>query len=121
MIFRILIDIPHVVNLLSGENVPDRENPRHHGVVLIVVLMHSISAEDMKGLIVSLEICFYQFDVGFIRVVVNWIGLLLADYTAVNDIARVSQTYLRQFCSCQPNKLFVRRRPDTIAFKTEIL
>src|SRR6516162_8792435 len=48
VIFCVLVDLPNVVDTFAGKNVPRREHGGHHGVILIVVFVHSVAADQMQ-------------------------------------------------------------------------
>ena len=47
MIFCVFIDAPLIVDPLPGEDVLYHQHRRHHGMVLVVVLMHTISTHQV--------------------------------------------------------------------------
>jgi hypothetical protein len=56
VIFSVLVDVPDVVELLPREDVPRRQHRRHHGVVLVVVAVHAVSAYKAQRRVAAIEI-----------------------------------------------------------------
>src|SRR5205085_1416835 len=56
VVFRVLVDVPHVMDALACQNVAGREHGGHHGVVLIVVFVHAVAADQVKRGITAVEI-----------------------------------------------------------------
>lgn len=51
VIFRITVDLPEIVELGVGQSIFDAQHRGHHGMVLIVVLVHPIAADEMEATI----------------------------------------------------------------------
>ena len=50
VILRILVHAPNVEAVLSRKNVLGGQHRRHHGVVLVVVFVHAVAADQMDPL-----------------------------------------------------------------------
>ena len=89
-------------------------------MILIVILVHAIAANEMEIRVMLLDFVTNRRYVLSIMVIVNWIGFLLSDNTAVDDIPFLCQTDLHQLFFRQLNQVRVRRLPESIVLKTEV-
>src|SRR5580698_6363026 len=48
VILGVLVHVPHVVERLARENVLRAEHRRHHGVILVVVLVHAVAPDQVQ-------------------------------------------------------------------------
>ena len=91
MILGVLVHVPDVEQLLAGDDVSRGQHRRHHGMVLIVVLVHAVAAHQMQAWVVSLDLGADRLHVSGILIVVDRIGLRLADDMAVDHVAGLHQ------------------------------
>src|SRR5579864_5538785 len=84
VIFGVLIDGPDIVEALACKNIFRGEQGSHHGVVLIVVLVHAVAAYEVKRGEGALENAANCVHVLLVPVVVNGISLALADDASVD-------------------------------------
>ena len=101
-IFGILIHRPDIILALARQDISCGKHRSHHGVVLVVVLMHAITADQVKRGTVFVERFPNRVHVLLVSVVINRIRLGLPDDAAINHIRTGSEIYpldfpLRQF------------------------
>src|SRR5579864_7334664 len=56
VIFGVLVDVPHVVAPLAGDDVARGEHRRHHRVVLVIVFVHAVAADQVQGRVAAFEV-----------------------------------------------------------------
>src|SRR3990167_1402279 len=56
VIFGILVDLPGVIDARTGLDVADGQHRRHHRMVLIVVAVHAVAADQMQRRIFRLQL-----------------------------------------------------------------
>ena len=47
-IFGVLIDLPDIVKLFTGDDVRGGEHAGHHRMVLVVIFVHAVAADEMQ-------------------------------------------------------------------------
>src|ERR1700682_5123969 len=55
VIFGVLVHLPEIVKLGISENIFDAQHRGHHGVILIVVLVHAVAANEMEARITDIK------------------------------------------------------------------
>src|SRR6478735_9240553 len=71
VVLGILVDAPGVVQSLAGENVLDRQHRGHHRMVLVVVAMHSVAADEVQRRVLLLQLVPHCRDIGGISLVID--------------------------------------------------
>ena len=87
VIFSIPVHLPKIVKLGIGKDIFHAQHRSHHGMILIVVFVHAIAANEMEVRVAFLDFVANRRNVLCVMVVVNWIGFLLPDNAPVDDIA----------------------------------
>src|SRR5256885_1128337 len=86
VVLGVLVDVPDVVNGFACQDVLDGEHSRHHGMVLVVVLVHAVAADEMQRREALGQFGADRLDVLLVALVVDGIGLLLAHDATVLDV-----------------------------------
>ncbi len=94
MIFGVSVDLPEIVKLRVGQNIFDTEHRGHHGVILIVILMHAVAPDEMQIRITVIQLLANDGNIARVIIVVNRIRFLLAHNAAVNQVALFGQSDL---------------------------
>ena len=97
MIFGVAVNLPQIVKLCVCQNIFDAQQRSHHGVVLIVVFMHAITADEMQIRITRVQFLPDRSDVPRVLVVVNGISLFLADNAAFDEVPFFRQSNPYEF------------------------
>jgi len=63
VILGVLVDAPQVVQLFAGQNIAGAEHGRHHRVILVVVLVHAVTADDVQSRITRCQLEAQHVDV----------------------------------------------------------
>src|ERR1035437_8008420 len=120
VVFGVLVHRPDIILPLARQNVCCSKHCGHHGVVLIVILMHAIAANQVKGGTVFVEGLPNRVDVHLVSVVINRICLGLPDDAAIDHIRSGSEIYLLDFPLRQFDQLTVTRGPQPVPLEAEI-
>ena len=86
VVFRVLVNGPDVVQFFPRYDIPRRQHGCHHSVILIVIFMHSVAANEMQTWELTLDLDDKLFHVGLVMIVIHWISLFLADHTSVLNV-----------------------------------
>src|SRR5256885_94293 len=78
VVFGVGVHLPRVA-LVDAEQVPGRDERGHHRVVLVVVLVHAVAADEVKVRDLGGQVTANHVDVGRVLVVVDGIRLGHAD------------------------------------------
>src|ERR1700722_6892276 len=115
VIFSVLVYLPNVEETLARQDIPRRQHRGHHGVILIVVFMHSVAADQMQAREALLEVAPDHRDVLAIDVIIYRIGLGLTHHATVDHIGRGDETNLGDLLGGERDKLRVghRKRPSS--------
>ena len=89
-------------------------------MVLVVVLVHAVAADEMQRRIFLGQLGADRLDVSLVAVVVDRIGFLLTHDAAVRHIFLGRQTDLRELSPGQRHQLVVGRRPQPVALEAEV-
>jgi len=89
-------------------------------MILIIVFMHPIAADQMQARIALLEVEPDRRDVVTVVLVIDRIGLGLAHHAAVDDIRLRDQADLGDLALRQRDQLRIRRGPQAVALEAEI-
>ena len=101
VILGVLINCPDIVATVARDNVFCGEHGRHHGMVLIVVLVHAVAAYQMQARKLLFERRADRVYVPLITVVINGISFALTDYTAINNVGSVGEIQVLNLLLCQ--------------------
>ena len=107
VIFGVLIHLPQIVKFGIGDDVFRAKHRRHHGVILVVVFVHAVAADEMQIGITAIKLIANRRDMFRIVVVVNWIRFFLSHDAAIEDIALARQADLDQLALSQGNQIFI--------------
>ena len=121
MIFGVAVHLPQIVKLCVGENIFHAQHRCHHGVILVVVFVHAVTADQVQVRVTRVQFLTNSGDVPRVVVIVNRIGLLLTNDAAIDEIAFLRQPDLNQLALCELNQIVIARIPQSIVFETEIL
>src|SRR5689334_10099939 len=91
MILRVLVHIPDVIETFASKDISGREHPRHHCVILIIVLVHAVAADEMKTWVFGLQLVPDHLYVSGVTFIVDGIRLRLSYYASIDDIVRSHQ------------------------------
>src|ERR1019366_9353841 len=97
VVFGVLVHRPDIILPLARQNVFCGKHGGHHGVVLIVVLMHAVAANQVKRGTVFVKGLPNRVHMLLISVVINRIRFRLPDDAAIDHIRTGSETYLLDF------------------------
>ena len=113
------VDRPHVV--VGPEDVVDREDRRHHRVVLVVVLVHAVATRrhDVRGVVG--DPVPQDRDVVLVVLVVDRIRLGHPHDVAGLDLARVGEDRVLQLALALLDEVLVGLRPHLVALVHEEL
>src|SRR5207253_4311041 len=92
VVLGVLVDLPEIVKLGVSQNIFGTQHRRHHGMILVVVLVHAVAPNEVQVRITILEFFADRGDMARVIVIVNWIGLLLADDAAVENVTLLGQS-----------------------------
>src|SRR5882724_1675868 len=120
MILGIAVYFPEIVKLRVSQDILGAQHRGHHGVVLVVVFVHPVAADEMQIWITRLQLLADRLDVRRVVVVVNRIRFLLANDSPVQDIAMFRETDLKQLAFGLREQVFVLRVPNAVVFEAEI-
>ena len=120
MVFGILVDLPGVAELAAGEDVPGHEHRGHHRVVLVVVFVHAVAADEVEAREAAGDRRADRLHLGVVAVVVDRIRLRLADDMPVDDIATAHEAELLELARGQGNELVIARGPQPVPLETEV-
>ena len=120
MIFGVAVDLPEIVKLRVGQNIFHAQHRGHHGVVLIVVFVHAVAADQVQVRTTGLQFLSNDSNVLCVIVIVNRIRFFLTHDATIDEIAFLGETDLNQFAPCEVDQLAVARIPKTVVFETEI-
>ena len=120
VILGVLVHFPEIVELGVGQNIFHAQHRGHHGVVLIVVFVHAVAADEMQIRITIVEFFANGRDMRGVIVVVNRIRFLLPNDAAVEHVAFLGQADLHQLALGQFDQIFVFRIPEAVVLETEI-
>src|SRR5665213_2153752 len=113
------IDAPQrALVYVPGRDAVDHSHRRQHGVVLVVVLMHTIAA-DQKQVFEAVRPS-PQLVEPVIRAKVGRISLWYSHYVSVENVGRLQYSNLLQLRCRKLLQLFIRHRPQRIGFVAEI-
>ena len=101
MIFGVLVHLPEIVKLGISENIFDAQHRGHHGVILIVVLVHAVAANEMEVRITDIKFFTNRGDVARVIVVVNRICFFLPNDASIDHVAFQGKTNLDQLTLSQ--------------------
>lgn len=118
MVFGVGVDLPEVVGGVV-EEVFCGEDGGHHGVVLVVVFVHAVAADDLKVGEVF-EGGFDDVDVVLVTRRVDGIGFFHADDGAVVDFIGADEAELLKFIFAEGDELFVGGVPKFVVFEAKI-
>ena len=90
VIFGVAVHLPQIVKLCVGENIFHAQHCCHHGVILVVVFVHSVTANQVQVRVPRVQLLTNGGDVPRVVVIVNRIGLLLTNDAAIDEIGRAS-------------------------------
>ena len=91
VIFRIAVDLPQIVKLRVSQNIFRAQHCCHHRVILIVVLVHAVTTNQVQVWVAGLQFFANGRDVARIVVIVNRVGFLLTNNTTIDEIAFFGQ------------------------------
>ena len=120
MILGVAVDLPEIVQLRVRQNILSAKHRRHHGVILVVVLVHAVPTDQVQVGKAGLQLDRDGLDVTSVIVIVNRIRFLLPNDTAIEHVPFFGQSDLHQFACGQLDQLFVFRIPDAVVLETEI-
>ena len=121
VIFGVAVHLPQIVKLCVSQNIFRTQHRCHHGVILVVVFVHSVTANQVQVRVPRVQFLTNGGDVPRVVVIVNRIRFLLANDAAIDEIAFLRQPDLNQLALCELDQVFVARVPKTVVFETEIL
>ena len=107
MILGVAVDLPQIVKLRVCQDVFATKHRRHHGVVLIVILVHAVAPHQMQVRKPIFQLLSDRIDVRRVVVVVNWISFLLPHDAAVQNVTCFRQPNLHEFARGQLNQVFI--------------
>ena len=120
MIFGVAVDLPEIVKLRISQNIFDAQHRGHHGVILIVVLMHAVAADQMQIRITVVEFLANGGDVPRVIVVVNRIRFLLTNDAAIDKVPFPGQSNLNQLAPGEFDQIGIARIPQPVVLEAEI-
>src|SRR5665213_1285384 len=114
------IDAPQraLVYVPGGDAVHHRHR-RQHGVVLVVVLMHTVAAHQKQ--VFEAVRPSPQLVETVIGAKVGWVRLRHSHYMSVEHVGRLQYSNLLQLRGRKLLQLFIRHRPQRVGFVAEIL
>ena len=56
MVLGVFVDAPHVVMARTRKDVPRGQHRGHHGMVLVIVLVHAVATDEMQRREVGFEV-----------------------------------------------------------------
>src|SRR4029077_14343155 len=121
VIFGVAVHLPQIVKLRVSENIFHAQHRCHHGVILVVVFMHSVTAYQVQVRVPRVQFLANRGDVPSVVVIVNRIRFLLTNDVAIDEIAFLRQPDLNQLALCEFDQVCVAGIPETVMFETEIL
>src|SRR5579871_3832161 len=83
VILRVLIHLPQVVHFAFREDVAHAQHGRHHGVVLIVVLVHAVTPDQVQRRKARFHLLTDRSHMCSVIIVVDGIGFRLTDHAAI--------------------------------------
>ena len=120
MVLRVLVDLPHVELLLARQDVLGGQQAGHHRVILVVVLVHAVAADQVQTGHVLFQPLAKQADAVLVVLVINGIGTALTDHGAVDHVAGRNEAQLDQFLVGQADQRLVGRFPQSVAREAEV-
>jgi hypothetical protein len=118
-ILRVRIDPLQIVG--RAHDVAGGHQPGYHRVVLVVVLVHAVAADQLQIGHLALDEFPDHVDRAAIVSVVNQIRGSLADHRSVNHLRFLGEPELRQLTRAQCYEVRVGRTPHRIRIEAEIL
>src|SRR5207237_679420 len=115
VILGVGVDLPEIVKLGIGQNIFDTQHRRHHGVVLIVVFVHPVAADEVQIRITGIQLLPNRGDMQRVVVIVNRIRFFLAHDRSVDNVAFLRQANLDQLAFRQLDQVFVLGFPKAVA------
>ena len=103
MVFSVLVHVPKIVYLFTGNNILSSKHSGHHAVVLVVVFVHPVPTHEVKTLIIP-QTFFDGFNMTGIKMIVNRIGLFLPYHVTIGYIYTVGEANLLYLFFPQGNK-----------------
>src|SRR5262249_60927333 len=97
VVFAVFIDGPQVIFISPGDDVASRKHGSHHGVVLVVIFVHTVAADEVQVRGKGGESLADEVYVLAVVVVVDGIRFGLANDAAVHDVGGDAQANLFDF------------------------
>src|SRR5271157_2712522 len=119
-VLLVRIHVPDVEDRLL-RRVPDGEDGRHHGVVLIIAGVQAGTAGRIDVEEGGVQPVLYRFAVLVVIAIVNGVGIRDADDTTVDDIRAPGDADLAQFTRRQADELLIVHPPEAIPLVAEVL
>jgi hypothetical protein len=91
VVLGVLVHLPEIVGTPPRLDVLDRQHRGHHRVVLVVVLVHAVAADDLQRRKALLQLPPQRRDARVVALVVDGIGLGLTGDTAVQHVVLARQ------------------------------
>jgi hypothetical protein len=120
VIFSVSVDLPEIVKVRVGQNIFDAEHRGHHGVILIVILVHAVAADEVQVRITILQFLTDRCDVPRVIVIINGICFFLTNDTAIDQVPLFGQADLNQLTLGQLDQVAIARIPKTVMLKAEL-
>ena len=92
VILGIAVDVPDVVGERPGQDVLHREHRRHHGMVLVVVLVHPISPHEVQGRKPRFQFTANRFHMNRVVSIIHGISFWLTHHAPIQHVVGASYT-----------------------------
>src|SRR5262245_42625042 len=89
-------------------------------MVLVVVFVHAIATNEMKGWKTQRQLAADSLHVGRVSLVVDGVGLRLAHDAGIGDLVCAHEANPMDFGFCERHKLIVSSCPEIVTLKAEI-
>jgi len=96
VVFGILVNLPEIVESSIGQNILDAQHGGHHGVVLVVVFVHAVAADEVQIWITAFQFLPNRRNVSRVIVIVNRIRFFLANDGPIDNVTYVGQADFNQ-------------------------
>jgi len=87
VIFGVAIHLPQIVKLGLGKDIIHALHRCHHGVILVVLLVHTVTSNQVKVGISRLQLLANGSDAACVIIIINRISFLLTNDAAIDEIA----------------------------------
>ena len=117
----LLFDVHGPDVVVRAEEVLDRQHRGVHGVVLVVVLVHAVAADEVQAASMLVEVLDDVLDVAPVLGVVVRVRLGHAHHEASLDLVRLHEPELLELLGRERDEVIVRGRPELVALEHEVL